>query len=242
MRVDLIPMSPGTPADAVLRTPGVVADLLPTEIIESRRARRMRWSVLTALLLTACLIGAVQTVAAQRTAGARNRLEGVQTEVTRLQGQQSAFAELIRTKNSSSQIEGQLAALLANDLPWWEVLGSLRAAAPSGVSVTGVTGSLAGATGALGSAGSSAAQGEELPKASGERMIGSLTITGMARDNRAVAAYVDALQGVHALSDPLLTGMTRDKGDLQYTVAVDITDKALGGRFTAPAGGGSGGN
>lgn len=238
MATDLIPLSPAPSSDAQTRIPAIAADLLPPEIIAARRTRRLRRGIISILVVVLVLLGAWQAAVIGQTAAARSRLDTAQQEVLRLQHQQNAYGDLVRAQSGAKLIESQLAVLMADDLQWARLLGSLRTVAPPGVRVTGLNGSLNSAPGGTGTGTGTGT--DQLPGATGEKQIGTLTITGTGSDNRAVAAYVDALGAVRGLGSPLLTGTTHDKGTLQFTIRVNITDAALGGRYTKAKNGSAG--
>jgi len=57
-----------------------------------------------------------------------------------------------------------------------------------------------------------------------------------------VAQYVDKLGGIAQLANPYLTNVTAEGKGVQFTLQVDITAQALGGRFTTDSGTTKGGN
>jgi Tfp pilus assembly protein PilN len=213
----------------------IAANLLPMEIVDWRRTRQVRRIVLSALVAVVVLLASWYGLARYQTSTAGNGLNGVERHVENLQKQQGAFADVIGVQTESRAIHAQLSSLLAGDLEWSRLLSALQAAAPRTVHLSGVTGQLLSATTGGGSV---AAQ---LPDGAGRKSIGTLTVTGTGSDKPAVAAYVDALAKVPGLGSPLLGGATMQDGALQFTVRLDITDAALGGRYTSTANTGPGG-
>jgi len=214
------------PDEHSLRIPDIAADLLPVEVFEVRRGRQVRRVVLSALAVFALVVGGWYAVATYQTIAARDALEGAQDDAQRLTRQQRAYADLVAAQAESSAITAQLAALLADDLQWAKLLSSLQDAAPSGVRLTGVTGALS--TGTAGAAN----------PATPANVIGSLNLTGTAGSKALVAAYVDALGKVAGVTNPLLGDITAQGSTLTFTVRMDITKAALGGRYTTPSTGG----
>ena len=66
-------------------------------------------------------------------------------------------------------------------------------------------------------------------------IIGTVTLTGKAANKAAVAAYVDALGGVAGVTNPFPSDVSQDTEGLAFTIRLDITKAALGGRFTSAA-------
>jgi Tfp pilus assembly protein PilN len=215
------------PDEHSLRVPDIAADLLPVEVFEARRERQVRRFVLSALAVFTLLLGGWYAVATYQTAAARDALEGAQDDAQRLTRQQRAYADLVTAQTESIAISNQLTALLADDLQWAKLLSSLQDAAPSGVRLTGVTGALATGT----------ATGTPSP-VTPVNAIGSLNLTGTAGTKALVAAYVDALGKVAGVANPLLGDITAQGTTLSFTVRMDITKAALGGRYTRPSTGG----
>ncbi|WP_030176850.1 PilN domain-containing protein [Spirillospora albida] len=206
------------PGASALRVPDLVADLLPPEITASRRGRRIRRTVLTALGAYVVLLGGCYGLVAAQTSMAEDDLVAAERNVQRLQQQQKPFAELVGAQRELQLTDGRLAALLARDVRWPGLLADLRAAAPAGVRVTGVNAVLATAP------------------AQGGTSIGALTLVGNAPDNRAAAGYLDALTEVKGVGNARLTDATRTGKTVRFTVQLDIVKAALSGRYTTPRG------
>jgi hypothetical protein len=209
---------------AQLRLLSIAADLLPLEITEAWRGRIVRRIVLIAVAAFAVLLGGWYATAHYQAAEVETGLVQAEDDVRRLAHQQKAFDELVRTQNESKVIGEQLTSLLAQDLQWSTLLSSLQKAAPAGVSVTGITGSLNPPGGADST--------PELSKGSKEKLIGTLTVTGTGSGKQAVAQYADVLAGVPGVAQPLLTDAVEQDEKVMFTIRLDITESALGGRYT----------
>jgi Tfp pilus assembly protein PilN len=234
------PESPASPvsAERALRILPIAANLLPVEIIESRNGRKVRRAVLAALVAFVLVMAGWYALATVQTVQARADLTGAQDDARRLQHQQGAFSDVVTTQAQSDVISTQLSLLLAQDLPWSDLLSSLQSAAPADVQLTGITG-------AMNPSDTAAGKGSKvitLPTTSDQKLVGALSIQGIAASKAAVAAYVDALAKVKGLANPLLGDATIQDGKLTFTVKVDITEAALGGRFAAKSSKGSGDN
>jgi Tfp pilus assembly protein PilN len=218
-------------ADRALRVPAIAANLLPMEIVESRRERQVRRVVLAALAAFVAVLAAWYGLVSYQTTQARGAVAAAEDNGQALLRQQRDFAEVVRVQTDSQAITGQLADLLSTDLRWSRLLTAVAQVAPPGVALTGVSGALAPPAAAGGAA------AVQLPNMTGEQTVGTLTINGIAPDPFAVAAYLDALGKIKGLGNPLLDGATVQDGKLQFSVRLDITSGALGGRFPAATGG-----
>jgi hypothetical protein len=216
--VDLPGAAPAL-APAPAQPPHIVADLMPQEVIDSRRGRKVRRRVLIALVVSVMLLAGWYAAATVEAVSARHDLvmaEDATRDITRQQGQ---FRKLVDAQTGSDTIRTQLETLLADDLRWSRLLGSLRAAAPAGVTVDVVIG-------ALDTDDAGAADGTS---------VGTVTLSGTAPDKRAVAAYVDALARVPAVTNPFPTDANDESGTVGYTIRLGIAESALGGRYTTPS-------
>jgi hypothetical protein len=224
----LMPLDPALSPQRVSRLLTISANLLPEEIVAGRRARRARGVVLVALLVVVALLAGWYVYARQRVRLADAELSDITTEVTTLQRSQSRYAEVVDVQNQTNTIGKQLGTLLANDLPWATLLNTLRdTGADSGVTVLGVTGTLNSDT-----KGAQTTAAGALPSASKSNSIGTLTITGTGPDKPSIAGYVDALGRLSTVANPYLTNASQTANDVAFSVTVDITAKALCGRFT----------
>jgi Tfp pilus assembly protein PilN len=216
------------PAASALRILPIAANLLPSEIVESRHGRRLRRTVLAALAGAVALLVAWYGLAVFQTSGARAGLVSAQEDTQSLTQRQKSYTDLVDTQTRSQAVAAELSSLLAGDLRWSRLLGALRGAAPTGVTVTGVTGTLASASNGTG------AGAAQLPNASVEKPVGTLTVNGTGPTRAAVAAFVDALARVPGLANPLVGSASMEGNLVQFSVRLDITKSSLGGRFTSP--------
>jgi Tfp pilus assembly protein PilN len=206
-----------------LRLLSIAADLLPAEIVELRQGRRIRRVVFSALAGVLVVLLAWYALAVFQTADARDNLATAQADAQSLTRQQHTFGDLINTQAQGQAIAGQLSELFGRDLGWGRVLTQVLAAAPTGVTVTGLDGAM------LDTSGVPAAKTATL---SGEPRLGKLTVIGLGTSKSVVATYVDALAKIVGLGSPLVTNAALEVGGWKFTVQLDITQAALGGRYT----------
>jgi Tfp pilus assembly protein PilN len=224
----LMPLDPALSPQRVSRLLTISANLLPEEIVAGRRARHSRVVVLAALLVVVALLAGWYVYARHQVQLADDELTSITTEATTLQRSQSRYTEVVDVQNQTDTIAKQLSTLLANDLPWATLLTTLRNTADqSGVTVQGVIGTLNGGT-----TGAQTTAAGTLPSTSKSNTIGTLTITGTGPDKPSIAGYVDALGGLPMLANPYLTNVSQTTSDVTFSITVDITAKALCGRYT----------
>lgn len=204
----------------------VFADLLPGEVVDARRGRKVRSYVLIALGVVLLMMILATVGAKIQTSVASGNLASAQSEGDRLRAQQSQFSALVAAQTKAATIQAQLRALMAGDVHWPALLAALRSAAPDRVVVTGITGSLTpAAPGASGAAGIGVLAGNA-------RAIGTIALTGGAADQNGVAAYLEALSGITGIAVPYPAAITRAAGGVQFSANLLITSAALGGRYS----------
>jgi len=206
----------------------IAANLLPSEIVDSRRARKVRRSVLVAIVALVVLLTAWYGWAVYETSVARVGLSGAQSDVVRAQKKQAQFNDLVQAQSQSAAIHAQLSAVMAEDLPWSSVTGPVLTKVPAGMRLKQATANLPDPSKAP-------APAVALPNASGQKLIGTLTVEGQAPDKAVIAQYVDSLAQVKGLANPYVTSAvpSSDGTAIVFTLQFDVTDAVLGGRFTA---------
>lgn len=245
MSTILMPGEPTAAAGPPPRMLHIGADLLPPEIAEARFSRRLRRLVLISVGAFTVLVVLGIAVATGRTAVARGDLNDAENEAGRLTQQQRQYSEVVRVQAESAAVRAKLTTLLASDLPWSTLLTSLQDSAPPGVLVLSAAGTLSPEPAAAASttvdpatAGRPGADPAAAPSPAvavpSRRPVGTLVVTGTGSTQTAVAAYLDALGKVPGLANPLLNSTNLANGAQQFTMQLDITDAALGGRYTAP--------
>jgi hypothetical protein len=227
MSTTLVPPEAAASSERILRIPPISANLLPSEVTEARKTHTVKVRVIVSLLVFTGLILSSYGVAWYRTALARDDVRNGESRIASLTRQQKAFNKLVTVQDESKTISSQLSGLMANDLQWSDLFASIRAAAPGGVKVVGLTASIT-----VAAPGSAATSTNTLPSTSTDRIVGTVQITGSGSNKPVIASYVDGLGRVPGFANPILSGANQDVGVVQFTIQLDVTSAALGGRFT----------
>ncbi len=216
----LMPLDPSVSPQHANRILPIRANLLPQDISDSRRARRTRAAMIVAVLLVLAMLGGWYWHATGKKTIAEADFELVTRQVTKVQREQRAYNTLTSTKNTNTVISGQLAKLMADDLPWQTTLDLVRTTGDKfKVEVTELTGSLNTA---------SATTTED-------DSVGTISIAGTAPDKKAVAKYVLALVALDkkGLADPFVSDVSgNDKSGVTFNITVAVTKTAQCGRYT----------
>jgi Tfp pilus assembly protein PilO len=214
---------PATDRPQSHRIPTVAVNLLPAEVIEARRTRRVKRTVLILLALFVVVLTGWYGFSRVQTELARSELADAKASTEQLTRQQGAFAELQQIQRDSAAIERQLAQLMANDMAWPTLLRDLRRIAPSGLVLTGTTVTL-DASRVSGSGTNIAAT----------TPVAFVTIIGVGTSKPQIATYVDALGTLTGVANPFITSVSASEKGLDFNVRIDVTSALLGGRY-APA-------
>jgi hypothetical protein len=220
-----------TPAENPLRPVLIAADLLPQEILEGRRGRVVRRVVIAMFVFFVVGLGGWYGWETYQAGLARAELALVEDDVLRLQRQQTGYAEVVKARADSDAIRAQLEVLLARDLRWSRLLGTVDSLGTDGIRTDTITATLTEPESTPGGE-----AGQPPPAPTGDEPIGTLVITGTGESAEQVAGYADALASATGVANPLLNSATPVSGNkVQFTLHFDITAKALGGRFTEGA-------
>lgn len=218
-----------TPTDG-RRFVAIRADLMPDEIIRSRRTERVRRRVLLALAALAILLTGGYGLSLYQTSNAHRGLDALARQNAAMINEQAAFGPLVRAQGLKKTIDAQLSRLMVGDLSWKAMLATLRAKATDGIALTEVTGTVT--AGAAAAGGPSSPGGIGALNLTGQQQVGTLTVSGSARDKRSVADYADRLGQVKGLTAPFISTVTALGAKVTFTINVLITSDALGGRYS----------
>ena len=221
-----------------LRFLAIRANLVPGEVLAARAADVTRKRVLIALGALLAVLAIAFGASWWQTHAANNDLSAEQRRASTLQAQTHSFAPLVAAQGATTSVRAQLQRLMTGDVSWQQMLTSLQSQAPTGVTLTQVSGTI---TAAAGAPGTTTGTTNTLPS-TGAASVGSLTLTGTARDKVSVANYTDALAATKGLSAPFVNSVTAGDHDVTFNLTVPITSAALGGRWTPTAGQHTGGN
>ncbi|MEV6346919.1 PilN domain-containing protein [Actinoplanes sp. NPDC051851] len=218
MTTALMPLDPSASPQQASRVLTIRANLLPQEIIDSRRARLTRTFVLLAVFVVLLLNGFWYWHVSVQASDAEEEFNQIAKQVAAVNNQRNTYQELNSTKNKNKVYAQQLKTLTADDLSWQNLLDLIRDTGTAAeVTVEQISGGLLDAT----------------STATSSDQVGSLTITGSAPDKKSVADYVNKLASLTYVADPFVTNVTQqeDEDGVTFSLTASITDKALCGRY-----------
>jgi hypothetical protein len=176
-------------------------NLLPPEILTERRFRTLqrRLAAITLGVLTAC--GAALVWAQAGVAAAESDLASVRAQGVQLQAQQRKYAGVPTALAELDQMKAAREAVLGTDVAWYRFLADLAYRTPSDTELQSVTITMTGST-------APSASAVPLTPAG----LGTVEVSGKALRFTDVAAWLDAVNGVHGLTGSGLQGATRQGG------------------------------
>jgi hypothetical protein len=220
---------------------GIVANLIPPELLQARRARALRKLMTAVLCLLLVLAGAGTSYAMYRSHEAAQSLAAEQSRTSQLVVEQNRYGDVTRIQGDVAQVRTQLATLMGMDVDAARLIVNVVGQLPAGASVTQLALTIAEPTPTAANN-----NGAAVLDTSGQPHIGTVTISGEAHTVSDVALFVVRLAGVKGVVSPYPTTNTVNDAGTQFTVQFSINNSLLSHRYdassTAPAGSATGGN
>jgi hypothetical protein len=212
---------------------GIHADLLPPEVLSSRRLKAVRRSVVTVCAAFIALMVLLYPLAMYKNHKAATERDEQLAAQSALVAQKASYANVTSLVAQINQVAGQVSQLMVADVDVPDLLRTIRVIAPPETTLTGLqlTVESTGASAALaGPAGSSL-------DTSGQAPIGAVTINGTSASFGTAADYVTALAKLPGVVDVQPQTNSSDGHVYAFTIGATLTDARLSGRYPATAGG-----
>jgi Tfp pilus assembly protein PilN len=208
-------------ADLVFVLPSV--NLLPPELAEQARLRRLKVVLAGGLVATVGVVGALYAGAVSDVAGATAEVAAVTERSSDLQRETRALGHVDEVYRSAEQAEARLAAAMGQEVRFSQFLDDLSKDVPEHVWLTDITFTQTAPDAADGGPG-----------------IGTVTFTGVGFRHDDVAAWLESLAEQKGFADPYVTdstaGLIGGRKTVSFTSSVTLTADALSGRYTASEG------
>jgi Tfp pilus assembly protein PilN len=222
-----------TQASAGLSLPRV--NLLPPEIEEAERFRRLQLGLAGAVILSAVLVGGLYMHAKSGLSSAQSQLSTAQAQQATEQQKLNSLASVGTTYAEVSAKHSELQQAMGQEIRWSYVLNDLSLRIPSNVWLTNATANESGTPGATG--GAAPAASTATGAAAG---IGSVSFEGVAFQHDDVAAWLNALAREKGFDSPTFSSssesMIGSRKVVDFTTSANVTSKALSNRYTSKAG------
>jgi Tfp pilus assembly protein PilN len=208
-------------------------NLLPPEIEEQRRFRKVQTGLGLAALASVGVVGALLLLANGQVNDAQKDLDAENSRTTVLQTQTAKYAEVPLVYDQVEAAEAQLGEAMSKEVRWSYFLNDLSLATPRKVWLTSMT-----VTQDMGVAADAAAVSGDVNYL--QAGVGNIVFEGKGYGHNDVAAWLDALAKQKGLTQPYFTVSDVEKiGDedvVKFSSQATITEDAFSGRFTGKAG------
>lgn len=210
-------------------------NLLPPEILQTRRFRRTQKLLALAVVGTLAAVGGLYYMAQQRADAAAEELAVAQAETSRLKTEEAKYAEVPRIIAQVDAAKGARDQALATNVAWYRYLNDLALTYPDTVWLENLTASVAAPGGTTGAAPVPVAGSNPLATPG----IGTVTFTGTALEHSDVASWLDVLASTKGFADAYFTNSARSQIDgsdvVNFTSQVVVTGDALWNRYESEA-------
>jgi Tfp pilus assembly protein PilN len=206
-------------------------NLLPPEIIETRRFRRTQGILGGCVVGVLVAVGGVFLLAQGRANEAAEELAVARAETTRLAAEEATYAEVPRVMAQVDAAETARDQALATNVAWYRFLNDLARTYPEEVWLENLTATVAAPGGTTGAVPAPVAGSNPLATPG----IGTVTFTGTALAHSDVASWLDVLARTEGFADASFTNSARTQIDGQdvvsFTSQVVVTADALWDRY-----------
>lgn len=205
-------------------------NLLPPEILEAARFRRVQRGLGAAVLVAVVAVGVLYAGAAATVSDEQTRLDAATSEQQALSREAATYREVTALNNRTAAAEAMLVQAMGPEVRYSRFLNDLAVTVPEHVWVTSATFTQPAAP--AGAAAGAAAAGS----------IGTVSIAGVAYDHDDVAVWLETLAAQKGYAEPSLQNATEayigTRKVVNWATSVVLTADALSGRYpTTKAGG-----
>jgi Tfp pilus assembly protein PilN len=201
-------------------------NLLPPEIAEAARFRKVQMGLGGGLLATLGVVALLYVGASSAVSDAQTDLASSQATGAQLQAQSAEYADVTAVYARAAAAEAMLTQAMGEEVRFSQFLNDLSLTTPENVWLTDVSFAQAPVEPALGTT---------------EPGIGTVTFTGTGFSHEDVAVWLESLAGQSGYTNPYFSNSTEKligtRTVVDFASTVTLTPEALSGRYTAPAGG-----
>jgi Tfp pilus assembly protein PilN len=207
-----------------------VVNLLPPEIHEAAKFRRLQFALAGVGLGAVAVVGALAYQAHHSVSAANDQLAQAQAQQTSLQSQRNGLQSVRDVYDQVAAKKAMLSRAMGNEVRWSYYLTDLSLRVPSNVWLTNMTAteSVPGATGTA-----PPPSGASPVLATG---IGTVQFSGVAFTHDDVATWLDALAKEKGFTNVYFSSSTKGtigpRSVVNFVSQVSLTQAALSGRYT----------
>jgi Tfp pilus assembly protein PilN len=201
-------------------------NLLPPEIAEGRRVRRIQVGLGGAVLGAVGIVALLYVAASSSVSSAQSDLDAATASNTRLQAETARYRDVTAVYDRAAAAQAMLTQAMGEEVRYSRLLTDLSLSVPENVWIKNLTFAQAAVPAAVGSSVSG---------------IGTMTVTGIGFKHDDVAVWLESLAGQKAYTNPYFTSSTEallgKRKTVNFNSTATLTTAAYSGRYTKPAGG-----
>jgi Tfp pilus assembly protein PilN len=209
-------------------------NLLPPEIAETRRFRRIQVGLGGAVLGAVGIVALLYVAASSSVSSAQGELDTANAQRATLQAETAKYRDVTAVYARAAAAQAMLTQAMGEEVRYSRFLNDLSLSVPENVWLKNV--SFAQTSGTAPAAAPAAAA-----PVIGTPGIGSVTFTGVGYSHDDVAVWLESLATQKGYANPYFTSSTEallgSRKTVNFTSTATLTPAALSGRYTKPAGG-----
>jgi len=201
-------------------------NLLPPEIAEVRRMRRIQMGLGGAVLGAVGVVALLYIAASSSVSSAQSDVDTATATGAQLRAETAKFSQVTAIYARAAAAQAMLTTAMGEEVRYSRFLNDLSLSIPENVWLKNVTFAQGAAPAALGST---------------TPGIGTVTVTGIGFSHDDVAVWLESLATQKGYTNPYFTNSTEallgTRKTVTFTSTASLTPAAYSGRFTKPAGG-----
>lgn len=224
-------------------------NLLPPEIAEQRKARRIQAGLGLVALSSVALVGGLYLMANHSVSAAQSDLAAAEQQTAQLKAETAKYAGVTATIAATEAAQAQLVTAMGDEVRYSQLLTDISLAIPGNVWLKTLVfapaqvrpgGAAAPGAGPVGS--SVPVSGAATSVTPVATPIGTLTVTGVGFEHDDLALWLEAIAKLDkTYANPYFSTSTKaligERPIVNFTATADLLSSAQSGRYTTPAGG-----
>lgn len=213
-------------------------NLLPPEIAERARFRRVQAGLGTAVVAALGVVALLYVAAANQVGAAEEQLAAVRAEGGQLGAEQATYNHVPAVYAEVAAAEARLTQAMGREIRWSHFLNDLSLTIPDNVWLERLTIAQTDPAAAAAGAAPGGASASLVPGG-----IGSVQFEGKAMSHNDVAKWLDSLAKQRGYTNPYFTKSETEKdiapgakSTVTFSSQATVTDEALSNRYTAQGG------
>jgi Tfp pilus assembly protein PilN len=204
-------------------------NLLPPEIAEGRRMRRIQVGLGGAVLGAVGIVALLYVGATGSVSSAQSDLDAANARHSTLQAQTAKYRDVTAVYGQAAAAQAMLTQAMGQEVRYSQFLNDLSLTVPENIWLTNVTFAQTPPTAAAGAA------------AAATPGIGTVTFSGIGFSHDDVAVWLESLAGQKGYTNPYFSSSTEallgTRKTVNFTSTATLTSDAYSGRYSKPAGG-----